>query len=438
MNIRLKKKSMRHGVPLPKTRLSATSPIEPAPLSDMVILPLQQGVGAPSKALVKKGDRVLTGQKIADSAEDSSVPVHATIHGEVANVTTAVNPSTGEVMKTIIITLDGADKSVELQPTQNIEALTIEEILKKIREAGIVSIGNASTPTHVKLAVLQDKKVDTLLLNGCDSELYVSANHRVILEYGQKVLSGLNIIKRILSPDNVYIAMEDGREDAIEHLEKLIAETGYDFKIVPIKVRYPVAEEKILIKTVLDREVPVGGVPSDVGVAVFDVNAAKAIHEAIHEGKPFIDRVVTVTGAVKNPKNLLVRFGTPIKNLIDYCGGITEKNSQVIAGGPVTGTAQFHLDSPLANGTNCVLVKAVRPIKVMECMNCGRCVEACPMGLMPCYYPKYVKAGRYSDCQKNYISNCTECGACAYMCPSHIPVVEYIKIAKRELSRRVK
>ena len=260
----------------------------------------------------------------------------------------------------------------------------------------------------------------------------------MILEYGQKVLSGLNIIKRILSPDNVYIAAEDDREDAIEYLEKLIAETGYDFKIVPIKVRYPVAEEKILIKTVLDREVPVGRVPADIGVVVFDVSVAKAIHEAIYEGKPFIDRVVTVTGAVKSPKNLLVRFGTPIKNLIDYCGGITEKNSQVIAGGPMTGTAQFNLGSPLGNGTNCVLVKAAGPVKVMACINCGRCVEACPMGLMPCYYPKYVKAGRYSDCQENYINNCTECGVCTYICPSNIPTVEYIKIAKRELSRRAK
>ena len=438
MTIRLKKKSMRHGVPLPKTRLLATNTIEPAPLPDMVILPLPQSVGAPSEVLVKKGDTVLTGQKIAGSAKDTSVPVHATVHGEVISVTTAVNPSTGEVMKTIIITSNGADKSVELQPTQNIEALTIEEILKKIREAGIVSTGNASSPIYGKLAVLRDKKVDTLLLDGCDSELYVAANHRVILEYGRKVLSGLNVIKRILSPDNVYITMEDDREDAMEHLEKLIAEMGYDFKIVPINVRYPVAEERILVKTVLDREVPVGGVPADVGAAVFDVSVAKAIHEAIYEGKPFIDRVVTVTGAVKSPKNLLVRFGTPIKNLIECCGGITEKSCQVITDGPVTGTAQFNLGSPLGKGTNCVLVKTAKPVKVMECINCGRCVEACPMGLMPCYYPKYVKAGRYSDCQENYINNCTECGACAYICPSNIPIVEYIKIAKKELSRKSK
>ena len=438
MKIRLKKKSMKRGVPLRKNKISAPSPIETAPLPDMVILPLQQGVAAPSEAIVKKGDTVLVSQKIADSVEAASVPVYATVNGEVTDVTTVANPFIGGVVRTIIISLNGSEESVELQPVQGIEALSLEEILKKIREAGIVSTGNDPSPIHVKLAALRNKKVDTLLLNGCDSELYVTANHCVILEYGRKVLSGLNIMKKILSPDNVYITVEDEREDAIKHLEELIAEIGYDFKIIPIKVSYPVVKEKLLIKTVLDRDIPVGEMPDDVGIVVFDVDVAKAIHEAFYEGKPFIDRVVTVTGAVKNPKNLLVRFGTPIKNLIDCCGGIPEKDYQVIAGGPMTGTAQFNLDAPLGIGINCVLVTTARPTKVMECINCGRCVEICPMGLRPYCYPKYVKAGRYSDCQENYINNCLECGTCTYICPSKIPTVEYIRVAKKELTKKSK
>jgi len=435
LSIRLTKKTSKHGVPLPKIEISVTGPIEPAPLPKTVVLSLQQGEGVLNEPLVKQGDSVLVGQKIADSTVDASVPVHATICGEVANITIAIDPSTGKVIKTAVINLNGEDENVKLEPAQDIQALTPEEIIKKIRNAGIVSISNGSSPVHLKLAISLDKKVDTVLLSGCDSELYTSANHHLILEYGQEVLSGLDIINRILSPDNVYIAVEDSREDAIENLERLITTNKYKCNIVPVQIRYPVVEEKILIQTVLDREVPYGGTAVDVGVAVFDVVTAKAIFEAVYEGKPFIDRVVTVTGAVKNPKNLFVRFGTPIKDLIDCCGGITETDSQVIAGGPIKGTEQFNLDSPLSSADNCVLVMTPEPVTVISCINCAHCVDVCPMGLRPYLYPKLVTARHYDECVENYIDNCTECGTCAYICPSRIPILEYIRIAKKELGK---
>ena len=436
MSIRLKKRSMRAGVKIPETKLTAESPIEVAPLPETVILSLQQNVAAPSEAMVKKGDKVLACQKIADSDNFGSTPVHATVSGDVAGITVAVDPSTGQVVKTVVITPDGVDKCVELQPLQDLEALSLKKILERIRQAGIVGMGGARFPTHVKLSVPKDKKIDTVILNGCESEPYITANHRVMLEYGEKVLSGLNVIKKLLSPTDVYIAIGDDKEDAMEHLERLTVEAGYDFKIAPVEAKYPVGAEKALIKTILNREVPIGGLPMDIGVIVHNVSTAKAVHDAIYEGKPSIEGVVTVTGAVRNPKNLLVRFGTPVKNLIEYCGGITEKGAEVVLGGPMTGVAQFDLDFPVCKGDTCVLVKAAQPIKATECVSCGQCIDVCPMGLMPTLYIKNVKVNRYAECQEAYIDNCIECGVCAYVCPSDIPILQYIKIAKRELSRR--
>jgi Na+-translocating ferredoxin:NAD+ oxidoreductase subunit C len=435
VSIRLDKKTSKRGVPLPKVEIPATGSIEPASLPSTVILPLQRGGSVPNEPLVKKGDFVLVGQVIADSADDGAAPIHASIQGEVAKIATDVDASTGEVVKTIIINGNGGDESVAYKSTDGIESSSSKEIIKKIRDAGIISIGDGMVPVHSKLVDELKKKVDTVLLSGYDSEMYTTANYHLMLEYGQKVLSGLNIINMILAPANVYIAVEASREDAMASIEKLITENKYNFSVVPVKVKYPVVEEKILIDTVLDVEVPMGGVPADVGVAVFDVGVAKAIHEAVYEGKPYIDRVVTVAGAVSKPKNLSVRSGASISSLIDSCGGMTETDVQVIAGGPISGTEQFNLDAPLSSQDSGVLVMKAQSTHVIDCINCCDCVEACPMGLRPLLYPKQVAVRRYTEAQESYIDNCTECGACAYVCPSHIPVLEYIRIAKKVLSK---
>jgi electron transport complex protein RnfC len=435
VSIRLTKKTTKHGVPLPKLEVPATGPIEPAPLPKQVVLPLHQDSAAPIEILIKKGDAVLTGQKIADSPADSSVAVHASIQGEVLSVATAVNPSTGKIMKTAVIKMNGGDESAKQEPVKSIESLSKEELIAKIRDAGIFSIGNGSSPIHLKLELEPDKKIDTVILNGCDTELYTSANYHLLLEYGQEVLSGLDIITRILSPDSVQVAIPDSRQDATETTEKLITSNKYNYNIVPVEIKYPVVEEKVLIHTLTDRAVPYGGASADIGVEVFDAGTAKAIHEAVYEGKPYIDRIVTVTGAVKTPKNLLVRFGTAIKTLIDHCGGTTDPDSQIIAGGPIKGTEQFNLDSPLSAEDNCVLATTIEPVQVMSCINCAHCVEVCPMGLRPYLYPRFVTSRHIDECVENYIDNCTECGTCAYVCPSYIPILEYIRIAKKELSK---
>ncbi|MFH1639188.1 MAG: electron transport complex subunit RsxC [Chloroflexota bacterium] len=436
VNIRLKTKSTHGGVKLPESKLLAESPIEPAPLPETVFIPLQQNIGAPPKALVKRGEKVLKGQKIADTDRFVSAPVHASASGEVTRVTTAVNPATGQVMDALVITSDGEDKWVELDVPEDPEALSTEEILKRIREAGIVGMGGACFPTHVKLSPPKDNKIDTVILNGCECEPSITADHRLMLEYGEQILKGLNIIKKVLSAKDTYIAIEDNKEDAMNHLEGLIAKTGYDFTIAPIRTKFPGGAEKTLIKSILGREVPIGGLPLAVGVVVQNVATAKAIYDAIYEGKPVIERVVTVTGAVKNPRNLMVRIGTPIKDMIDYCGGKTEEAGEIIIGGPMMGIAQYDLNFPVVKGTNCILIKTASPIQEKDCINCGRCITSCVMGLMPTFYPKYVKKGLYDECEAAYVTNCFECGVCAYNCPSNIPIVQYIKVAKKELVRR--
>jgi len=437
LRIRLKKRGSSYGVKVPESKLSEKSPIEPAPFPEKLVIPLQQNIGAPCQALVKKGDKVLTGQKIGDSDKFVSVPIHATLSGEVTGTTTVVNPPTGAFIEALVITPDGEDKWVELNPPKNPEKLSVKEILERIREAGLVGLGGAAFPTHVKLSPPKGKEIDTIILNGCECEPYVTSDHRLMLEEGEKVLSGLAIISKVLSPKAVYIAIEDNKEDAIDHMEELIKKLKLtDFKIAPLKSKYPMGAEKTLIEMILGREVPIGGLPLDVGVVVHNVSTAKAIHDAVIEGKPLIERVVTVTGAVRNPKNLLTRFGTPLRSLIDYCGGMTDDANKVILGGPMMGITQFDLDFPVVKGTNSLLITSGAPIREQDCISCGKCIEVCPMRLMPTLLAKYAKAGRYDDCKDVYIDDCFECGACTYTCPANIPMVQYIKVAKRELAKR--
>ena len=436
MNIRLQTKSSRVGVKLAENKLTAGKPIEKLPLPEEVILPLSQHIGAPARATVKRGDKVLTGQKVADSERPVSAPVHASLSGEVTSMSVLISPPTGQTIEAMVIRSDGEDKWVELAPVGDVASLSNEEILKKVREAGLVGMGGATFPTQIKLMPPKDKRIDTLIINGSECEPYITADHRVMLEYGEELLKGVDLVRRVLNPQTVFIAIENNKEDAIEHLEQLISAANYPFQIVPLKSKYPLGAEKTLVKTILGKEVPIGGLPMDVGAMVQNVATCKAVYDAVYLGKPLIERIVTVTGAVKDPKNLLVRLGTPIKNLIDYCGGMTVAGAEIIVGGPMMGIAQFDLNFPITKGANCVLVKGAQVFSERDCINCGRCVDICTMGLMPTLYPKYVKKGRYDECKAAYVDNCVECGACTYGCPANIPIVQYIKIAKKELVRR--
>jgi len=438
MDIRLKKKGTSSGVRVPENKLTANKPIEQAPLPEKVIVPLHQNIGAPCEAVVKRGDKVLTGQKIGDSDKFVNAPVHATISGEITGTAMIVNPPTSQLIPALVITSDGKDEWVELEPPKDPDELSVKELLDRIRAAGLVGLGGAAFPTHVKLSPPKDKKIDTVILNGCECEPYITSDHRVMLEYGEEVLSGLSIIRKILAPEKIYIAIEDNKEDAIAHLEYLIMAMGRKggFKIIPLKSKYPMGAEKVLTKLILGREVPIGGLPLDVGAVVHNISTAKAIHDAVIEGKPFIERAITITGAVRNPKNLLTRFGTPIGTLIEHCGGIEGEANEVILGGPMMGFSQFDLDFPTVKGTNAVLVKKGRLIQEQDCISCSKCIEVCPVSLMPTMLAKYAKADMYDECENYYIADCFECGACAYTCPSNIPIVHYIKVAKKELAKK--
>ena len=434
----LKKKKASTGIQIGHNKITAGSPIEVMPLPEKIILSMQQNIGAACLPTVKRGDKVLAGQKIGDFDGFVKSPVHASISGEVTSLISLVNPPTGQPVGAVIITSDGEDNHVEVEPPKDLDSLSNAEILEKIGENGLVGLGGATFPTRVKLSPSADTRIDTVILNGCECEPWVTSDHRVMLEYGAKVLSGLNIIRKLLSPENIFIAIEDNKQDAIEHLEGLIQMMGFKgiFHIVPLKSTYPMGGEKILTEVILGRQVPIGGLPTGVGTIVQNVSTARAIHEAVLENKPYIEKVVTVTGMVRNPKNLLVRIGTPIVDLIEYCGGMEDTANEVIMGGPMMGISQFDLDFPVTKGTNCILVKRGRHIQEHDCIRCGTCLDICPMHLMPTNYVKYVKAGLYEECTKEHIEDCFECGCCSYSCPANIPITQYIKVAKSEINKR--
>jgi len=448
MGIVIKKKSVFRGLSLRENKITAKKPIEVLPVPEKVILPLQQSIGAPCEFIVARKDIVKAGQKIADSKSYVSAPVHSSISGSVSKITKVLNPATCALMDALVIESDGEDQRVGSEKLFDIEnsdnfselkkivrSLDNKKILEKIKEAGVVGLGGATFPTHVKLNPPKDKKIDTVILNGCECEPFITSDHRVMLEYGMKVLAGLYIISRTVTPKSIYIAVEDNKEDAICHLEELIIKMGFKnvFKIVSLKSSYPMGAEKTLIKTVLGRSVPMGGLPMDVGVIVNNVATAKSVYEAVIESKPLMDKVVTVTGEIENPKNLLARMGTPVSNLIEACGKTGSGVNYIIIGGPMMGTSVTDIDFPVTKGVNCILVKESKARVEQNCINCGRCVSICPMNLMPLAYVRNVKKESAEGCRQYYIENCIECGSCAYVCPAGIPIVGYIKTGKSML-----
>jgi len=446
----IKIRSTSRGLKLPEDKFTENKSIEVFKIPDNVIVPIQQNIGAPCKFLVKRGDEVKTGQKIADTESYVSAPIHSPISGKVVKNIKVINPATSIFGDAILIASDGEDSWVDLEKLSDaddpgelpkitgiIDSLSSKEILSKIKEGGVVGLGGAAFPTHVKLSPPPGVNIDTVILNGCECEPYITSDHRVLLEYGKKVLLGLYIIKKVLSPEKVYIAIENNKEDAIKYIEKLASEMGFEdiFKVVSLPSRYPMGAEKTLIKTILGRSVPIGGLPLNVGVVVNNVSTSLAIYEAVIEGKPLIERVITITGNFKNPNNLMVRMGTPIIDLINYCGGVRGEANELIIGGPMMGISVVDVNFPVTKGINCILVKKSKPTFEQNCIRCSRCVSICPMGLMPLMFVEFVKNGMHDACKDYYIENCIECGSCAYICPANIPIVGYIKTGKISLTK---
>lgn len=401
-----------------------------------VVIPMQQHIGAPCAPIVNVGDDVKLGQKIGEAKGFVSVPVHSSVSGKVI----AIEPRmyTGGIKVTsVVIENDMQDTIHESVSSKgSLESLSADDIKNIIKEAGIVGMGGAAFPTHVKLAPPPDKKVDTVILNGAECEPYLTADHRLMLEKPENVVYGLQALMKALNVNKGYIGIEDNKLDAIEAMQKAVS--GKDgIEVVALRAKYPQGAEKQLIYACTKRQVPSGGLPADASVVVNNVGTAAAIGNAIRTGMPLVERIVTITGAgIKNPKNLLIRIGTSFKDIIEQCGGFVGNPQKIIAGGPMMGIAQFHLDVPVIKGTSGILVLGEEEARLPEasnCIRCGKCVGVCPINLMPSSISAYALLDNFAQAESLNAMDCIECGSCSFVCPAKRPLVESIRLAKREI-----
>ena len=420
-------KTFPGGLHLKEEKLTAQSPIRTAKPTKKVSILLSQHTGAICEPLIKIGDQVKVGQKIGDSSALISAPVHSPVSGKVLTIDLQLHPD-GRMIKGIVIENDYQEtihESVKSYPDLN--QLSPDEIKKAVREAGIVGLGGAAFPTHVKLS-----QVEIVILNGSECEPYLTVDHRLMLEEGEGITYGLKAILKATGATKGLVGIEDNKPDAVKAMEK----TGLE--VVPLKVKYPEGSEKQLIKSITGREVPPGGLPMDVGVVVSNVGTAAQIARTLKTGMPLIERVVTVTGrAIKTPANLKVKLGTSFADLIEECGLIAEVG-KVIMGGPMMGLAQFSLEVPVIKATTGIVVypgEEVEIVKPTPCIKCGKCVEVCPVYLLPNILEDAAENQRYDLCQEYHILDCMECGLCSYVCPAKRELIHWIKIAKAEVSR---
>lgn len=418
-------RSFRGGVHPPYNKVTQDRPIERVRPPERVVVPLSQHTGAPCEPSVEKGQEVRRGQKLGEAKAFISAPVHTPISGVVKEVAPHPHPVLGEALAVVV---EGGGE-MEDWPRGEVDpdSLEPEEIRMRVREAGVVGLGGAAFPTAVKLSPPEDKPIDTVILNGCECEPYLTADHRTMLERAEDCILGLKLVMKAVGAERGMIGVEANKPDAMEALRH--ASDG-EVEVVPLKVKYPQGAEKMLIKALLDREVPTGGLPMDVGVVVQNVGTAVAIAEAVRDGKPLIERVVTVAGEVGRPGNYLVPIGIPFSYLLEVAGGLQEGASQVVMGGPMMGIAQRSLEVPVVKGTSGVLALRALPYEEGNCIRCARCVDHCPMELMPTLFVKFAKGERWDLLERAHIMDCIECGSCAYVCPARIPIVHYIKLGK--------
>lgn len=435
----MRPKTFRKGIHPPGNKGRTSSlPIEVLPPVKQVVLPLSQHIGAPSEPLVSVGDEVLLGQKIAEAKGMVSVPLHASVAGKVVAVEPRPHPS-GKLAPAIVIENNGSDKlSSEVEAGGSLEELTRDEIKEMMRRAGLVGMGGAAFPTHVKYYPPEGKKIDCVILNGAECEPYLTCDHRLMLERAGDVIYGLRAMMKAAGAEKGYIVVEVNKPDAIAALAQ--AASGSPVEVIPVQVKYPQGEEKMIIYAATGRVVPAGGLPVEVGVVVNNVSTAAALAKFIKTGMPLISRIITVTGkGVKNPKNLEVRLGTMVEEIIEYCGGFSEPPGRIILGGPMTGPAQYRLDLPIMKGTSGILVQTMGEVSgesYSACIRCGKCVDACPYSLLPNFLGLYAGNNQLDAAERYGILDCRECGSCTYVCPSRRPLMQLIKNAKSQIMVR--
>jgi len=420
-------------------RLTEGCPIERCSVPDEVVIPLAQHIGAPSTPIVAVGDIVDMGQKIADERGYVSVPCFSSVSGKVKAIEKRPHIS-GQPSMAIVIENDHEDRLYPgIKSPGKLEDLTPAQIVDAIKGAGLVGMGGAAFPTHVKLSPPAEKKIDTVIVNGAECEPYLTADHRIMLEHPDEVVRGLKAVIKVLGASNAWIGIELNKPDAIAAMKKAVS--GSDIHVAPLKVKYPQGAEKQLINAITGRVIPSGGLPMDVGVVVVNAGTAYQISQAIDKGLPLFERVVTVTGSVGQPSNLLVRIGTPISYVITHAGGLSGKIDKVIAGGPMMGIALHSLDAPVMKGTSGILAldeKMARPSPESACIRCGKCVMVCPIGLQPYLIDAYAEKDRFDDAEKLGAMDCIECGCCAYTCPANRHLVQGMRLAKCEINNKRK
>ena len=427
------------GVHPAENKLSAGSPIREAALPKQAVFSMFQHIGAPAKPVVQKGDVVKVGTLLAEAGGFVSAPVYSSVSGKVNKIDAVIDAS-GTRRMAVIVDVEsddweeGIDRSKDLVRLSDRPDLDSKTIVEKIKNAGIVGLGGATFPCHVKLTPPPGSKAECVIINAVECEPYLTADHRLMLEHADEILVGVDLIMKAVNVTKGYIGIENNKPDAI----KLMTEKAGQYpniEVVPLKVKYPQGGEKQLIDAVIGRQVPAPpAIPISVGAVVQNVGTAYAIYEAVMKNKPLIDRIITVTGkSVKNPSNLLARLGTPFQQLIDECGGLPEDTGKIIGGGPMMGKALLSLDVPMTKGSSGLLImneKEARRSEPQPCIRCAKCVSACPMGLEPFLLSKASALEEWEMAEKNDVVSCIECGSCQFTCPSKRPLLDMIRVGK--------
>jgi len=423
------------GIHPPENKLTASSSISYLPVPESVAIPITQHIGAPATIVVAKGDFVKAGQLIATCKGFVSANIHSSVSGTVNKIDTLID-TTGYMQPAIFINVEGDEWMDNIIRSAEIDTeikLSASEIINRCLESGIVGLGGATFPTHVKLSVPEGKKCNTLIINGVECEPFLTSDHRLMLERGEEILIGVTILMKALNVEKAMIGIENNKPDAIQHLKKLATEYK-GVSVHALKVKYPQGAEKQLIKALINREVPSGRLPLDVGVIVHNAGTAFAVYEAVQKNKPLFERVVTITGkSLKRPGNFFVRIGTPIGKLIEAAGGMPDDTGKIVNGGPMMGKAVNNLNVPVVKGTSGIIVFPLSESERSEsnpCIRCAKCVAACALNLEPFLLMSLSEKGQFNKAEEQRITDCMECGSCSYSCPANRPLLDYIRLGK--------